>query len=120
MSKEEIETAIKAANLWSGRSTLILAIGILGEYVLLPFVEKGRWKTPVKIFFAILVVAGIVGEYEFSGQIAQHAEALQRISDHELADAIAKAGAAELTAKGFDSRIAEAQRGMTEAQRDAA
>jgi hypothetical protein len=91
MSKEELEAAIKAANLWSGRSTLVLAIGILGEYVLLPFLEKGRWKTPVKIFFAVLVVAGIAGEYEFSSKIAQHADELQRLSDHELADAIGKA-----------------------------
>jgi hypothetical protein len=66
MTKEELELAIKSANLWSGRSTLLLAVGILGEYALLPFLDKKRWQRAAKIFFAVLVVAGIVGEYEFS------------------------------------------------------
>lgn len=102
MSKEELEAAIKLANVWSGRSTIILGIGILGEYVLVPFLEKGRWKNPVKIVCAILVVGGIVGEYEFSSQIAQHAANLQRLSDHELADATTKAGEANERSKTLE------------------
>jgi hypothetical protein len=92
MTKEELEAAIKLDNLWSGRSTLVLAIGILGEYVALPFLKGGHKLA--KTFFAVLVVAGIVGEYEFSSFISQHAEDLQRISDKELTAAIDTAGKA--------------------------
>ena len=111
MTKEELETAIKLANLNSGRSTLLLAIGILGEYVGLPFLETKWWYKPTKIVFAVLVVAGIVGEYEFSSRISQYADELQRLSDREIAKI-------SDTSKGFDSKIAEAQRGTAEAQRD--
>jgi hypothetical protein len=38
--KEELEAVIKSDSTWAGRSTLILVIGILGEYVVLPFLEN--------------------------------------------------------------------------------
>jgi hypothetical protein len=70
----------------------VLALGILGEYVLLPFLnEKQFWYKMARIFFAVLVVAGIGGEYWFSSRIAQSAETLQRVSDGEVADANLKA-----------------------------
>lgn len=104
MTKDELELAIKSANLWSGRSTLILAVGILGEYALLPFLEKKRWQKSAKIFFAVLVVAGIVGEYKFSSMIAQHADELQRLSDQEVARAAAQAVAANERSSKTDER----------------
>ena len=42
MLKEELEAIIASDNVWSGRSTLVLAIGILGEYVVLPFFDKTK------------------------------------------------------------------------------
>jgi hypothetical protein len=120
MTKDELEVAVKSANLWAGRSTLILAIGILGEYALLPFLEKKRWHRLAKIFFAVLVVAGIVGEYEFSSQIAQYASDLQIISDHELAGAVATAGKAIDRATNAETHLADANQKSSEAQRDAA
>jgi hypothetical protein len=107
MTKAELEAAIALANTWSGRSTLILAIGILGEYVGLPFLENKRWHKHAKVFFAILVVAGIVGEYEFSSQIAQNAFELQRISDGELKDATDKATKANLKLFELESKMIE-------------
>ncbi len=95
MLKEALEAAIKSDNVWAGRSTLVLAIGILGEYALLPFLEKRAWHKPAKIVFAVLVVAGIVGEFEFSSRIAQHADDLQRLSDKELSGAMIKAASAD-------------------------
>ena len=103
MTKDELEAAIRVANTWSGRSTLVLAIGILGEYVLLPFLEKKRWQKGAKIFCAVLVVAGIFGEYEFSSQISQNAGDLQRLSDTEVADARAVASKADDHAKSADA-----------------
>jgi hypothetical protein len=122
MLKDELEAIIKSDNIWAGRSTLVLAIGILGEYVALPFFEKkesppdrnvwftsrrnppaqGRsmiahlnaWQKPLKIFFAVLVVAGISGEYEFSSRIASNADRLQQLSDQDLTAATNTAGAA--------------------------
>src|SRR5580700_5605530 len=119
MLKDELEAIIKSDNIWAGRSTLILAIGILGEYVVLPFFEKkeippdqNAWFTTrkglsakkrsdlhvgkklLKIFFAVLVVAGIAGEYEFSSRIALNADKLQQIADQDLTDATDTARAA--------------------------
>jgi hypothetical protein len=84
MTKEQLEALLKSENLWAGRSTLILVIGILGEYVLLPLLDK-KEKQPrsnilVKAVFALLVVAGIGGEYWFSSKIAEHALELQTLA----------------------------------------
>jgi hypothetical protein len=88
MTKEQLEALLKSENVWAARSTLILAIGILGEYVVLPFFEKkekqSRTKTLFKIVFALLVVAGIGGEYLFSSKISDHALELQTLADTEL------------------------------------
>lgn len=87
MLKDELEVIIASDSVWSGRSTLVLAIGILGEYAVLPFLEeKIHWKRLTKAFFAVLVVAGIVGEYLFSERIARNASELQRLADVELSD----------------------------------
>ena len=50
MLKDELEAIIASDSVWSGRSTIVLAVGILGEYALLPFLEnnKARWKTSRK------------------------------------------------------------------------
>ena len=106
MLKDELEAIIKSDNIWAGRSTLVLALGILGEYVVLPFFDDARTtgKRPLKILFAVLVVAGIVGEYEFSSRIARSADKLQQISDQELTDATMNAGAAIERASKADER----------------
>jgi len=104
MLKDELEAIIASDSIWAGRSTLVLAFGILGEYVILPFLEekKGHWKRAAKAFCAILVLAGIVGEYGFSKRIARLASELQTISDSELADATDRASRAEERASAND------------------
>jgi hypothetical protein len=42
MLKDELEAIIASDNIWSGRATLLLAIGILGEYAALPFFEDAN------------------------------------------------------------------------------
>ena len=105
MTKDELEAAISGANIWSGRSTLVLAVGILGEYAILPFLEKRRWYKLAKILFAAMVVAGIVGEYKFSSQIAQSAGELQRMSDADLGDALHMARDADTKLSTLESRL---------------
>jgi hypothetical protein len=107
MTKDELEIAIKSASVWSGRSTLLLAVGILGEYVLLPFLERKHWLRSAKIVLGVLVVAGIVGEYEFSSRIAQYADELQRISDRELQAATDKASDADLKRAELEKKIVQ-------------
>jgi len=89
MFKQELELIIKSDNVWANRSTLVLAAGILGEYVVLPFLaeKEVHWKKFARIFCAVLVIGGILGEYGFSRRIAGLVEELQGISDQELGDA---------------------------------
>lgn len=95
MLKDELEAVIRSDNVWAGRSTLVLAVGILGEYVLLPFLEETHhWKKWAKVACAVLVVAGIVGEYGFSSRIAQNAGRLQTMADQDLAEAVDNAAKA--------------------------
>jgi hypothetical protein len=119
MTKEQLAALIKSENLWAARSTLILAIGILGEYVILPLLEKkekhprSTARTLVKAAFALLVVAGIGGEYWFSSKIADHALELQTLADAELQAVTADVGnthlAAEKAAAAADRADASAQ-----------
>jgi len=107
MTKEALEAAIQSANTWAGRSTIALAIGILGEYVLVPFLdETRRWHKIAKIVFAVLVVAGIFGEYTFSSRIAQKAAQLQRLSDQEVAVANQRASEANERASSNEKETA--------------
>lgn len=121
MTKEALEAAINSANIWSGRATLVLAIGILGEYVLLPFLKKGRWyESAAKIIFAILVVSGIAGEYEFSSQIAQKSAELQRLSDAEVAAANNEAANAKKDAESLRLDVARANERAAKADAETA
>jgi hypothetical protein len=108
MLKDELEAIIKSDNGWSGRATLMLAIGILGEYTILPYFEHGgiklfrsifkgsrpsvlaawskRCKAILKFVFAVLVLLGVVGEYGFSSRIAENANRLQLIADQDLSE----------------------------------
>ena len=109
MLKDELEAAIKSYNLWSGRSTLVLAVGILGEYVLLPFLnDKKLWHKTAKRFSAILVVAGIVGEYEFSARIAQDAEHLQILSGQTVVEATDRSTKASNEARDASNKARDA------------
>jgi hypothetical protein len=106
MLKDELEAIIASDNAWSGRATLLLAIGILGEYVAAPFFEHANLALMMAVFrsrratalrnvikrcgavfktlFAAMVLVGVVGEYGFSSRIAINANRLQQIADQEL------------------------------------
>jgi len=111
MTKEILEELLRQENSWAGRSTIILVIGILGEYVLPLFFNENnerrqsRWKRVLSIGCGILVVAGISGEYHFGSRISQTANQIQILSDQE----VSKAG----------ERASNADREAARARRDA-
>jgi hypothetical protein len=126
MLKDELEAIIASDNDWSTRSTLVLAIGILGEYVVVPYFEHAnitlvrtlfrsqratvlsrtvrRCAALFKFLFAFMVVAGVIGEYGFSSRIARKAGELQRIADVELAEANRRAEQATILAGNIGNR----------------
>ena len=120
-TKEQLEAAISWANTWSGRSTLLLVIGILGEYVVPPFLDDKNWRTKAtKVIFALFVVLGIGGEYVFSSKISQGAGELQRLSDGELKQAQKDAAAAYQKAADADAQLAVTKTQATKAEQAAA
>jgi hypothetical protein len=132
MLKDELEAIIASDNLWAGRCTVLLALGILGEYVVLPLFENADisplgsffrswratdlkralkyWAIGIKAVFAMMVVLGIVGEHEFSARIATNAQKLQQEADLELAGAVGTAGAAIERAAVLEKETAVLQR----------
>jgi hypothetical protein len=121
ITKEQLEATISWANTWSGRSTLLLAVGILGEYAILPFLdEKKWWNKRAKYAFALFVLLGIVGEYGFSSKISQSAGELQRLSDGELTVAQSNAATASQKATDAETQLASMKVQASHAERDAA
>ena len=80
MTSRELEAAISFWDIWGERATLLLAVGIFGEYVL-PLLlgeekDKPLWRKVVGVMFAVLVVVGIGGEYVASSHVSSAAPCL--------------------------------------------
>jgi hypothetical protein len=126
MLKNELEAVISSDERWSGISTLILAAGIIGEYVVIKWLEhisvktlrhlfkrpspriltlwSKRTRISLEVVFAALVVLGVVGEWYFAGRIAKNANLLQQNADAELAEAATAASDAIQRAERADAR----------------
>jgi len=88
MGKTELEKLLSAYNWWMGISTIAVAVGILGEYVAHFIFEKEprrRTETAFTIVFGVLVLGGVAGEYIFGSRLSETANALQQLSDQEVA-----------------------------------
>lgn len=121
MTKAGLEALLASDNLWSGYATLVLAVGILGEYVILPFFDKTKGRTlyfGFKLLFAIMVVVGVFGEYRYSSRIADDAGRIQKLSDDEVIQAERSAEVAERQSKVARDRAASAEHENTELRRD--
>jgi hypothetical protein len=92
---------------------VLLSVGIVGE------IKHGMWGKSAK-YFEFIVLWGVLGEVIADGGIFLFSSQLQIISDSENTALRKRADDAIATAKGFDLKIAESQRGTAEAQRDAA
>ena len=95
-----------------GVSTIAVAIGILGEYVAhFIFEEEARRnkrEMAVSILFGVLVLGGVVGEYNFGKKLTQVSEQLQQIADVEVAQSNSDAAAARK-----DAELARTQSAVT-------
>jgi hypothetical protein len=90
MTKEDLDALLRHDNLWAERSTLILGIGIFGEYVLPLFFDESKKslkKVALKVACGSLVVIGLAGEYWYPARISRTALQLQLLSDQKVADA---------------------------------
>lgn len=109
MLKDELETIIASDEALSGVCTLILAAGIIGEYVAIEWLDhlsvrtlrsvfkrprpsvlmtwSKRLKLCLEVAFAAMVVLGVTGEWYFSGRIAHNANLLRQDADAEVASA---------------------------------
>jgi hypothetical protein len=130
MLKDELEAIISSDEAWSTRCTFVLAIGIVGEYVVVKWLEHlsvkqirilfkaaratiltkwtKRTRIVLEILFAMMVVAGVGGEYGFSARIAKNANLLQQLADKDLADAQDVAATASQRAGRANTRAAQA------------
>jgi hypothetical protein len=91
----------------------LLAVGIIGE------IKHGMWGRPPR-FFELIVLWGVLAEVLADGGIFLFSSQLQIISDSENTALRKQTDVAVATAKGFDLKIAEAQRGTADAVRDSA
>lgn len=124
MDKNTLEQLLSTYNWWSGVSTIAVAVGILGEYVAHFIFEKeareNRLEMGVSILFGVLVLGGVVGEYQFGKRISQVAEHLQQIADTEVAAARRDAELARKESADTNERAAKTEREAAQLENEAA
>ncbi|MFZ0684334.1 MAG: hypothetical protein WAM89_02225 [Terriglobales bacterium] len=118
MDKNTLEQLLSTYNWWSGVSTIAVAVGILGEYVAHFIFEKeareNRLEMGLSILFGVLVLGGVVGEYQFGKRISQLAEQLQQIADAEVAAARRDAELARKQSADTNERAAQIEQHAAE------
>jgi len=123
MDKNALEQAIITANRWIEASEIVLLIGIFGEYcgiyVLEKTVRRKTMTTVAKIAFAMLVMAGIWGEFRFGKEQSSYLELLQQANDTELERAREATAEARKSGADFLSRATQAERLASDSVREA-
>lgn len=106
MTKPELEALLGAYEWWMSASTIALAVGILGEYILhfIPGEKLSRARVLLGILLAVLVVGGVAGEYITGDGLAQTTRTLRGIADKEVEQANAQA--ADADQKAEEERLA--------------
>jgi hypothetical protein len=131
MDKNALEQLLSSYNWWMGVSTVAVAVGILGEYVAHFVFEKearrNKLEMGIGILFGVLVLGGVVGEYEFGKRLSQVSEQLQQLADAEVAQANKDAAHAREDAEvvrkqsaDTNERAAKAEQHVAEENRRAA
>jgi hypothetical protein len=92
---------------------LLLVFGLIGEYR-----ESDKWKRWVKAF-ELMVIIGVAGELLADGGIYLFSSSLQTISDIELAQLNKEAGEARKSAGEAAERAATAESNLARAKADA-
>lgn len=113
-------------NWWMGFATILVAVGILGEYIVHFMFDKEARRGKLQVFstilFGIFVFGGVVGEYLAGSKLSEVAGRIQRAADAEAAslnrkaaDASAAAEKARKEADSYELEIAEANQQAAEA-----
>ena len=114
MTKDALELLLSHDTFWSSVSTIVLTIGICGEYLLLVYEMSKKFgkKEVLTLCFAVVVIAGLVGEYYFPKRIADTASKLELFADQRVTEA-------EDRAKDASNSATEASNKATAAEKDA-
>jgi hypothetical protein len=123
MDKPPLEDLLYKYNWWIGLSTIAVAVGILGEYVVHFIFEKGKKSLlhiVISIAFAVLVIGGVVGEYIFGSKLSAVSSELQQNSDAEVAKLNGQAGEARRAAANAEEQASYAGEGTAKALAQAA
>ena len=111
---EALRTAFSSSNFWSGISTIV-AVGLFVELAVLLFFSKAtpRSEWVLLLLATLLILIGVVGEYEFGSKAAQ-------LSEKAVADAQRDAKQAEQRAEEANLALAQfkAPRAISPEQRD--
>jgi flagellar biosynthesis GTPase FlhF len=124
MDKNALEQLLSSYNWWMGVSTVAVAVGILGEYVAHFVFEKearrNRLEMGISIFFGVLVLGGVVGEYVFGKKLSQLSEQIQQVADKQVAQANLDAAQARRDAEVVKHQSADTNERAANAEQQAA
>lgn len=124
MDKNALEQLLSSYNWWMGVSTVAVAAGILGEYVAHFVFEKearrNRLEMGISIFFGVLVLGGVVGEYVFGKKLSQLSEQIQQVADKQVAQANLDAAQARRDAEIVKHQSADTNERAAKAEQQAA
>jgi hypothetical protein len=90
MDKAALDVLFETYDWWMGFSTIVVAVGILGELIL-PFIFE-REKKPIaeivlSVFFGAIVFGGVLGEYQVGTRLSGVARQRRDLTDKEVVDA---------------------------------
>jgi hypothetical protein len=103
------QAAFDSANFWSGWATIIVAVGVLIEFIVLFIFSKAMdWREKACLAIASgLIVVGVVGEWWYGGKAVTASEALQADASEKAANATRDAGIANERAAALEKQAAE-------------
>ena len=111
MPNSTIEQHLSLLSFWVNVASVIVAVGICGEYLLaISEGKKGgpKWKRYAKLALAVLIVVGLGMESWFGRKQTLLAQDIQNDSDRMVADAIASADAAKERAADANAKAGDA------------
>lgn len=124
MEKWNLEGRIANFNLWMERANIAVAVGILGE-IFTPIIfdkeilHKKR-ELCFSVLFGLLVLLGVVGEWQFGAKLSHTASEMQRTADLEAAELHKQAAEAQRVAANARSEASYFERDIAIAKQRAA
>ena len=115
MGKGELESLLSKYNSEMGLATIVIAIGIFGDYIARFLFDREKrsrreWISTT-VFFAC-ILGGTLGGYWFGEKLSQTSSKLQRLSDGEVATAQRDAEQAKAQAAASDLARVQLEKSM--------